>query len=424
ELSQICKDGSSVTVEGRWTLVRDDDGKPHRILSINTDVTEKKKLLAQYLRAQRMEGIGTLAGGIAHDLNNVLAPIMLSLGLLRMQAGDAKTREILSDVEAAAQRGADMVRQILSYARGAERTNKAVDVEHSILEIEKVIRDTFPKNITFIKEIRADRRHVAGDPTQIHQVLLNLCVNSRDAMPRGGSLRVTVANLDLEADHAATLGAPSPGRYVRISVADSGIGMSAHIKRQLFDPFFTTKEVGRGTGLGLPTVESIMRSHGGFLNVESEPGVGTTFKVYFSAYEGEEVEVEIVETRENLRGAGELVLVIDDEASIRSIMARTLEGFGYRVITAIHGADAVAIVARRGEEVNVVLTDMTMPIMDGPTTIRALKRMQPDLRIIAISGLSAGGGQSMAIETGADYFLAKPFTSQSVLEVLYRALHS
>ncbi|MBA2663777.1 MAG: PAS domain S-box protein [Bradymonadaceae bacterium] len=418
ELSQICKDGSKVVVEGRWTLVCDDNGIPDRILVINTDMTEKKALLAQFLRAQRMEGIGALAGGIAHDLNNVLAPILLSIGLLRQQASDDKTLETLSDIEAAAQRGADMVRQILTYARGSERVYGAIDVDRSVVEIEKIIRDSFPKNIVFVHESGSDIWQIDGDSTELHQVLLNLCVNARDAMPQGGMLRITLENFYIDANYAAMIGSLTQGRHVRISVTDTGMGMPAKVMRQIFDPFYTTKAVGSGTGLGLATVESIVRSHAGTISVESKPGAGTTFNVFLPASASARVEPDMAEERALARGCDELILVVDDESAIRSVTQQTLEAFGYRVITAENGADAIAIFALRKDEIAVVLTDMTMPIMDGPTTIRVLRRMDPELIVIATSGSAKAGERVNVAGLGADHFLAKPFTTQALLDML------
>lgn len=423
ELEHVCKDGTKITVEGRWTLVHDEDGEPDRILAINTDVTERKKLLAQFLRAQRMESIGTLAGGIAHDLNNVLAPILLSIELLKLDEDDPETRETLETIEDSARRGADMVRQVLSFARGVEGARVALDVKRVATDVGRVVRDTFPKNITFRNDLPDDLWPLLGDPTQIHQVLLNLFVNARDAMPDGGTLRLEAANVSIDEHYAELSGQAEPGPYVRLSVTDTGDGMVPGVVEQVFDPFFTTKDVGKGTGLGLSTVAAIVRGHDGFVNVYSEPGRGTTFRVYLPAGGADGASLTPPPPEAALpRGNGELILVVDDEASVRDITRQTLEAFGYGVLTAMDGADAVALYGKRGADIDLVLTDLMMPIMDGPTLIRALRRMDPEVRIVAASGIGTDGGLVRAADSGVKDFLPKPYTAGTLLQVLARVL--
>lgn len=423
ELEQRRRDGSMIAVEGRWSLVRNDKGEPHRILAIHTDITERKRLLNRFLRAQRMESIGTLAGGIAHDLNNVLAPILLSIEMLKMEAQDADTLETLATIESSARRGADMVKQVLGFARGFDRTERVVEMRRIVSDLERVIRDTFPKSIDIQVDTPDGLWPVLADPTQIHQVLMNLAVNARDALPHGGKIRISLANVVMDEHYATMSGEVSPGPYIRISVVDSGVGMPKQVMDRIFDPFFTTKEVGKGTGLGLSTVAAIVKAHGGFVNVYSEPGNGTTFRLYFPATEdGEGAEAELSGI-ELLRGDGQVILVVDDESSVREITKQTLQTFGYRVVTARDGADAVAIYAQRGEEIHLVLTDMVMPIMDGAATIRALTRMDPEVRIIAASGLGSSGGVARAVESRISHFLDKPYTADALLAAIHRVLH-
>ncbi|TVR59403.1 MAG: PAS domain S-box protein [Gemmatimonadales bacterium] len=422
ELEQRRRDSSTIAVEGRWSLVRIENGEPHRILAIHTDITERKRLLAQFLRAQRMESIGTLAGGIAHDLNNVLAPILLSIEMLKMESEDPDILETLTTIESSAQRGADMVKQVLGFARGFDRTERVVDIRRVVSDLERVIRDAFPKSIEIRVEAPDGLWPVLADPTQLHQVLMNLAVNARDALPQGGTVRIALDNVVLDEHYATMSGEAEPGPHVRISVVDSGVGMSKQVMDQIFDPFFTTKEVGKGTGLGLSTVAAIVKAHGGFINVYSEPGNGTTFRLYFPAREEGDGEESGSAEIELLRGDGEVILVVDDESSVREITKQTLQTFGYRVITARDGADAVAIYAQRGEEIDLVLTDMVMPIMDGPATIRALKRMDADVRIIAASGLGTNGGVARIVDSGIRHFLPKPYTADTLLEVIHRVL--
>jgi PAS domain S-box-containing protein len=423
ELEQRRKDGSIVAVEGRWTLVRDDHGQPSKILAINTDITERKRLLAQFLRAQRMESIGTLAGGIAHDLNNVLQPILLAMELVKAEVVDPETSAMLDTIESSARRGANMVQQVLSFARGVEGAEIGVDLGHIIEELERIARETFPKNIALWTRLPDDLWHLVGDPIQIHQVFLNLALNARDAMPDGGTLDISAENLRVDEHYAILTGQATAGPCVRVTVTDSGGGMSSEVLEQIFDPFFTTKEPGRGTGLGLSTVAAIVRSHGGVINVYSEPGQGTTFRLYLPA-SLDEREVGHAEAGEGLpHGHGEQILVVDDEESVRRITRRTLEAFGYRVVAAADGKQGLARYGERGDEIDLVLTDLMMPVMDGPAMIRALKQLDPDVRIVAVSGMGARGGVANATDLGVHYFLPKPYSAAALLDVVHRILH-
>lgn len=422
EAQELTKEGKELDVEVRWTLLRDDAGRPSSILSINTDVTEKKKLEAQLFRAQRIESIGTLAGGIAHDLNNVLAPILMSLAILRDNANDPSDQELLDTMETSARRGADMVKQILTFARGIEGQRIALSPRHLIHEIESIVHETFLKQISVSTRYSDDCWSVVGDPTQLHQVLLNLCVNARDAMPNGGTIRIEAYNLVVDESYLELCGAVRAGAHVVFSVTDTGTGIPEEIREKIFDPFFTTKEVGRGTGLGLATVIAIVRSHGGFISVYSEVGAGTTFKVHLPAAITEE---RIADPETGLpvpSGAGELILVVDDEESVRRVTQRTLERYGYRTLIAEDGPEAIALFAQRRTEISLILTDMMMPLMDGVATIQALLYIEPEARIIAASGLAREGQFEAALAAGARAFLAKPYTAAAMLQAVAEAL--
>ena len=423
ELRQLTKSGAEIRVETRWTLLRDDKGGPQAILIINTDVTERKKVEAQLLRAQRMESIGTLAGGIAHDLNNILSPILMAIQMLQMKVDDPGTLQWLEMLQANAERGADMVKQVLSFARGVEGERVALQPKHLVKEVIKILKDTLPKSIEIKYDVAPDLWMVSADATQVHQVLMNLAVNARDAMPRGGTLTIHAENVTLDEDFARMHIEAQPGRFVMVSVADTGEGMQPEVLARVFEPFFTTKEVGKGTGLGLSTALTIIRSHGGFINVYSEPHKGTRFSVYVPAIEATAERAE----RKRLdlpAGRGELILVVDDEEAIRLITKGTLEAFNYRVLTAADGTEAVALYAQNREEVACVITDMMMPFMDGPATIRALQKMNPRVRVIAASGLGAGDKATEAAAAGADVFLSKPFTAEKLLKTLAELLHN
>src|SRR5581483_6450402 len=311
ELRQVTKDGRKIITEGHWTLVRNPDGKPRSILAIKSDITEKKKLEAQYLRAQRMESIGTLAGGIAHDLNNILSPILMAVQILQSRVTDESSQRMLSLLCANAERGGEMVKQILSFARGVEGEHALLQSAHLIREIVRILRETLPKNIEISLSLPADLWSVTGDATQIHQVLMNLCVNARDAMPGGGQVRIGAENVTLDDQYARMNLDARPGRYVLMTVADTGTGIPPDVINRIFDPFFTTKEQSKGTGLGLSTVIGIVKSHGGFVNVYSEVGSGTKFRVYLPASESGQAASPEEENQELPFGNGELVLVVD-----------------------------------------------------------------------------------------------------------------
>ena len=418
ELQKTTRAGVVLTLDSRWTLVRDSHGTPTSILVIDTDITERKKLEQQFLRSQRMESIGTLAGGIAHDLNNSLAPILMSIELLKLKFTDPESLALLNNIGASADRGADMVRQLLSYARGVSGKRIEVEVGPLLSDIEKIIRDTFLKNIEVRCVIPESLWSVRGDATQLHQVLLNLCINARDAMPDGGSLTLTCENITLNDAYLGLNTEAKAGPYVVLHVEDTGTGMPADVIEKIFDPFFTTKELGKGTGLGLSTSLGIVKSHGGYLRVYSEPGKGTRFCIYLPALmEGSHYTQASMEA-EMPRGNGQLVLVVDDEPSVRQITQETLEAFGYRVCVACDGAEAIAVYASRSTEIALIITDMMMPNVDGATAIQVLLRMNPALPIIAASGLSSDAQTTRATSLGVRNFLPKPYTASTMLKMI------
>lgn len=423
EIQQTTKSGTVLTLEGSWTLMRDAAGQPQCILTIDADITERKKLEQQFLRSQRMESIGTLAGGIAHDLNNLLAPITMGVQMLRLKETNASNQLVLDNIERSAKRGADLVKQVLSFARGAEGARVPLQIRHILQEIESIVETTFPKNITLETSLPADLWSVTGDPTQLNQVFLNLCVNARDALTNGGRLVLRAANVEVDEQYAVMNRGVAAGAYVVIEVADDGCGIPREIVDRIFEPFFTTKKPGGGTGLGLSTAMGILRSHGGFINVYSEPGKGSTFKVYLPAQPGATLPPITATAEEKFpRGAGELILLVDDEASILTITRHTLEAFGYKVLVADDGAQAIGLYAQQRDSVAVVLTDMMMPVMDGPMLIAALKRINPAVRIIAASGLGSNGNMAKAAHAGVKYFLHKPYSAEALLSLLRQVL--
>ena len=424
EMRQTRRDGADIIVQSRWTLVRDEQGQPKSILVINTDVTEKKRMESQFLRAQRMESIGTLAGGIAHDLNNVLSPILMAIDMLQLKATDENSKKWFEVLRANAERGGNMVRQVLSFARGVEGERVALQPKHLIKEIVKILRETLPKSIEINFHLPDDLWIISADATQIHQVLMNLCVNARDAMPEGGSISIKAQNISVDENYARMHIEAKAGRFVVISVSDTGPGMTPEIQSRIFEPFFTTKEMTKGTGLGLSTALTIVKSHGGFINVYSELHKGSQFTVYLPALDTPETVNSAAAQTDLPLGQGELILVVDDEESIREITRGTLETFGYNVLTASDGTEALALYADKKNEIAVVLTDMVMPFMDGPATIRALQRMNPKVRIIAASGLGTGHRSGEGALEGVSVFLNKPYTAERLLKTLAQVLQS
>jgi PAS domain S-box-containing protein len=423
DVEQATKWGKRVIVESRWTLLRHVDGRPKSILIINSDITERRKIETELMRSQRFESIGTLAGGIAHDLNNMLGPILLGAVLLKGHKCNAEMLRLIDDIELSARRGADLVKQVLSFARGAEEIRLSVRLGDVVREVVSIIKKTFTKKITLKIDIAKDLWLLASDPIQLNQILLNLCVNARDAMPNGGILTISAINLSVDEQYAAMSPGIMAGRYVLIKVADTGCGIPQEQLDRIFDPFFTTKEVGMGTGLGLATAMGVVRSHGGVMNVYSDVGKGATFTIHLPA-KGAVPEAILgdADIDDLPRGNGELILLVDDEASIVRITGKTLLAYGYKVLTACDGAKAVAVFAQRKHDIALVLTDMMMPVMDGPAAVRALLRISPSVKIIGTSGLASEGGVGKAKPSGVKHFLAKPYSAAALLQAIHLCL--
>lgn len=419
ELEQITKTGNKIIVASRWTLMRDESGQPQSVLVVNTDITEKKQLEAQFLRTQRLESLGTLASGIAHDLNNILTPILSSSQILNLKLTslDAQHQRLLKIIEDNSKRAADLVKQILTFARGSEGRRVPLQIRHLLLEVEHILKSTFPKSIKISTHIPTQNLGmIFADSTQIHQVLMNLCVNARDAMPQGGKLHISGENFFVDENFAKMNLDAQVGPYVVITIADTGFGISPLILDRIFEPFFTTKEPSKGTGLGLSTVIGLVKNHGGFVNVSSQVGKGTEFHVYLPA-----IAHSTAQETENLelpKGNGELILVVDDEAAILDITKTSLEDYNYKVLTATNGIEAISLYAQRQDEISGVLMDMMMPSMDGLTAIRILKQMKPQIKIIGVSGITVNSQIAEAISAGVNIFLRKPYTLGELLHSL------
>jgi PAS domain S-box-containing protein len=423
ELEKVTKCDKDIIVESRWTLMRDAAGQPKSILIVDTDITQKKQLEEQFFRAQRLESLGTLAGGIAHDLNNILTPIMVSSQILktRIQENPERSQQLIEIVENNAKRGAALVKQVLSFARGFKGERTIVQLKHLIADIILIGKQTFPKSIEFTTHLSSDLWAVSGDITQLHQVLMNLVVNARDAMPDGGNITITAENVFIDEAYASMNLNAKVGHYIQVKVLDTGVGMPPKILDKIFEPFFTTKAVGTGTGLGLATVLGITKSHGGFITVSSKVGQGSQFKLFLPAVQAtpdlntEELEIP--------QGNGEQILVVDDEPQICEIVKMILENHNYKILTACNGIEAIALYAQQKHQISAVLMDMMMPEMDGATAIRTMQIMKSNVQIIASSGLSSTEGLTTASEMGVQQVLPKPFTAKELLHSLHNVFH-
>ena len=422
ESRHTTRTGEKIIVESRWTLVRNDKGAPDYYFVTNTDITEQKRTEEHLFRAQRMESIGTLAGGIAHDLNNILSPIMMAVDMLRLNDPDPEAARWLSMIKENAERGADLVKQVLTFARGMTGERITVQVKHIIKDLVGVFGETMPKSISVKYDIAPDLWTISADPTQIHQILMNVCINARDAMPSGGTLTIKAKNVSIDENYARMNIDAEPGNFVLLTVSDTGMGMTTDVVKRIFDPFFTTKEIGKGTGLGLATTMTIVRSHGGFINVYSEPKKGTRFSIYLPSAEASTEQAAPQEKDKLPRGNGELILIVDDEENIRKVAEATLAKFGYRAITAVDGTDALAVYSQQSKDIAAVLTDMAMPYMDGTALIRALKKMDPEIKVVAMSGLTSEGTTAELTSLNVNGFLGKPFSAETLLTLLAEIL--
>jgi PAS domain S-box-containing protein len=418
ELEQVDRNARKLVVESRWSLMRDKNWKPKSILIINTDVTEQKQTEAKFLRTQRMESLGALAGGIAHDLNNVLAPVMMAAEALVTENTTPDDRQLLDIIRNSAQRGSQMVKQILTFARGLGGEHQPLAVNHLIGEIEDFAKRTFPPTIQFRKTVAKDLHLVRGDATQIHQILLNLCVNARDAMPQGGVLSLEASNLDVDQSYPKR---QASGPHVALTVSDTGHGIPSSMIDRIFEPFFTTKANGKGTGLGLSTVLGIVKTHGGFLDVSSEADKGTTFRVFLPAVRGAVQASERV-TPTAPSGNGEVILVVDDNAAIRAMIKLSLEAHNYRVVPASDGGEALKLYEAENANVSAVVTDMLMPGMNGAQLILALRKFNPAVKVIGTTGQGSAEEVVKDAQTLVQGFLTKPFSTHSLLVKLNEIL--
>jgi PAS domain S-box-containing protein len=418
EVRRHRRDGTPVDLFVSAAPTYDADGSIDGFLTVATDVTEHKKLEQQFLRTQRLESLGSLASGIAHDLNNVLAPILMGLELIRHQVNEP-TQRTVDAMQTCASGGADLVKQVLTFARGVDGKKVSVQPRHLLQDIQKVLLHVLPKSITPVLHFHRDLWMIHGDVTQLHQVLMNLSINARDAMPSGGTLTIRAQNIHLDPAYVAMNTGCSIGPYVLIEVQDTGHGISPDIKEKVFQPFFTTKETGKGSGLGLATVASVVRNHGGFINFYSEVGCGTSFKIYFPALAVQESQSSLELPSPLPTGDGELILVVDDEVAVRDISKLTLEAHGYMVIVAQDGADGLAKYAQNSDKIHLVISDLEMPVMNGAAMIEYIQRINRHVRVISASGLAS---QPEPDASPLHVKLPKPYTAEQLLRTVHNLL--
>ncbi len=414
------------TAGRRWLSIcyspdRDAAGTVRGIVILANDITDRKQLESQLLRAQRLEVVGRLAGGVAHDLNNILQPVLMAPELLRPSIRDSDTLQLVDTIETSVRRGAEIIRQLLAFSRGTEACRVPLLLGTVVKEVALMLGGTFPKDITLHCELPARPGTVLGDSTQLHQVLMNLCVNARDAMrATGGTLTLRVEAVTLRQPVPDSIPQSRPGRYQVLTVADTGTGILPENLPRLFDPFFTTKDVGEGTGLGLPTVLGIVRSHDGFLHVASSPGHGSAFRVFLPESDETAPVAAPLAMLPPCAGNGRLVLVVDDEAPVRELIRHTLLRHDFQVREAANGAEALVLLTLETSAIAVVVVDLLMPVLDGSGFIRELRTRRPDLPIIAISGHLGPQRLDPAVLQAIQTLLPKPFDSAQLLAALAR----
>jgi two-component system, cell cycle sensor histidine kinase and response regulator CckA len=433
DLQLLTREGKSVIVASHWYLITATTGAPQSILMIDSDITQHKLLERQFLHAQRLENLGALASGIAHDLNNILTPIVAITELLplRLKNLDERTQKLLSTLAENSQRGRELVAQILTFARGGDGEHTILQPRHLLAEVMQIARQTFPRSIEVSLQIEnSDLWTLSADANQLHQVLINLCVNARDAMPAGGELTIMAENIILSGNYPKLPANASGGAYVAITVADTGVGIEPGLMDLIFEPFFTTKEIGKGTGLGLSIVRTIVDNHHGFVDVSSQIDVGTQFRLYLpatieaSSYAYSKMAGERDRSPSPaLTGKGQLIMIVDDEPSIREILGTTIESYQYRTITASNSQQAINLYAQHHGDIHVILLDYMMPGGDPTDTIAQFHSIDPNVRAIVMSGLSAREIAAHSHGTKIKAFLAKPFSTQDLLHTLKTVLN-
>lgn len=419
---------------GEWKWIRsvgriverDAAGRPLRMMGTHADITERKDLERQLLHSQRLEAVGTLASGVAHDLNNILTPMLMASGLLRDSLANPADREAMAMIEKGGKRGAAIVKQLLDFSRNMKAERCPITPGALLQEIAGLMRSTLPKEITLVETITDCPHKVEGDPTQLHQVLMNLCVNARDAMPQGGTLTLGLETTELPAQAVNSNGRAHTGLHIVLVVSDTGQGIPAEIREKIFDPFFTTKGPGKGTGLGLASAHGIVTSHNGFIRFDSTVGRGTTFRVFLPALAAITVVAPVdpvvqkpAAIMQPAKTAPLCILVVDDEPMVATMTLRLLQKNGYEAISAGGGAEALQILRERQRDIRLVITDFMMPDMDGPMLLPLLRQIVPGLKVIGVSGHDK---RTIGLELGFNEILSKPYEMTKILSTIRQVI--
>ncbi len=422
ELGAVTKTGEHRNLETRFNLLKDGEGRLEGILAIVVDITEKRAVEECYVRSQRLESLSTLAAGVAHDLNNVFTPITMAVELLRnVDLPPDEMEDLLRTVDGSIERGTAIIKQLVAFGKGAEGENIVFQPKHLVREVVNIVQKTFPQGIEVKSEILRELWVIRGDQIQFHQLLMNLFLNAKDAMPQGGALHLRAQNVTID-EHFPSFDIDlDPGRYVQLTIEDDGEGMDKAVQEKMFEPFFTTRPVGRGSGLGLTNVLGIVKSFNGFIQCQSRPGEGTKFDVFIPAiFEDEPKHLEY--NPADHRGNGETILIVDDEEAVRDTTQKLLVQNGYKTLKAVDGVDAVSVFGRNQGLIKLVLTDLKMPNMDGISLVRILRNMNHDLPILVVSGHPDEHDIEMLTPCASIHVLEKPHKSADLLHWVHRLL--
>jgi PAS domain S-box-containing protein len=423
ELIHTHRDGGKIQVISRWTARANRQSRSIESLEINLDVTESRKLELQFIQAQKMESIGTLASGIAHDFNNILSIILGCTSFLETDMLPVEERQKhVNTIRSGVDRGSSLVKQLLTFARKTQVQFEPISVNNSVKEFLAALPQIFPSSVSFVSELAEDLPFIKGDTTQVYQILLNLCVNSRDAMPDGGEITISTKKVSAKEiqDKFPTL---EFDEHVCLTVKDSGCGMSEETKNRIFEPFFTTKAIGVGTGLGLAIVYGIIRAHKGLVDIDTKIGQGTAFHLYFPVVREDYIPSTDMsyDPEEDLRGE-ETILVVDDEPMLRDLLQKFFEQNGYSVLTAVDGVDAVEVYKKNKDRVDLVLSDIGLPRLSGWQAFMKLKEIDPQVKMVLASGYIDPGLKSMIFRAGVKYFVPKPYDSREILRSVRKIL--
>lgn len=424
EQLQKAHDNLELRVQERTAMLNDANTTLRtQIIELQKAEEKIREQSEQVLRSQRMESIGKLAGGIAHDLNNALTPIIVGTQLLRDNKSDTDRNKLLDVIYASANRGAAMVKHIITFARGSKSQSQQVPLSQLVNEMAKIIRETFPKSILINANLGKEFWNVSGDATELHQVLSNLCVNARDAMPQGGELTLKVENVALSQETKSVSADIPPGCYVVLTIADTGTGIPPEVLPRIFEPFFSTKAADKGTGLGLSTVIEIIKNHNGYVQIHSEVGKGTEFKIYLPASKSAVMAKSNEPEKPLPVGHGEMILLMDDEATVRQLTQTTLQNYGYRVVTAMSGLDGITAFEEHKDEIKLLVSDTDMPFLDGIVAIRAIQKLKPEIPVIITSDNQRDEDQLKRIDTNHLTILEKPYTVEQLLNAVAKGVN-